>query len=227
MRNLSILFSSFKKDLETSPHIKIIEVRNQFDPPSESLKRSGISDLRDEGFEVSDWLTSIIGLTKGNSITYHVIRDRQNRGEGSFNLNSPQEFLVEPEPFLAKNGTTEADRALLKNVRVIDQPSIAQTFTGVVMDGNSPPRIPQQLIYYRRGHLLPMSLPFQDYYETLAKFMGIVDWQLLFTDADAKNPELAICFQKLTEAHAVFKLIFPNRDFSLWTEKMKSRELIS
>ena len=226
MRNLTILFSSFKRALENSPHIKIIDSRSQFDPPSEARKRSGMAELMEEGFETNDWLASVIGLSKGNSITFHVIRDRQNRGEGSFNLNAPHEFLLESEPWVAKNGTNEADQQLLKKVRVIDQPNVAQTFTGVVMEATSPPKLPTQLVYFRRGHLLPLSLPFAEYYETLASFMGIIDWQLLYTQADAKAVGLAACFEQLTDTYKTMLLIFPEQDFSLWTQKMRDKGLI-
>jgi hypothetical protein len=227
MRNLTILYSSFKRALENSPHIKVIDSRSQFDPPSESHKRAGAGELRADGFEVDDWLQAIIGLSKGNSVTYHVIRDRQNRGEGSFNLNSPQEFLLEAEPWVAKNATNDADKALLQKVRVIDQPSVAQTFTGIVTSADTPPKIPQQLVYFKRGHLLPMDLSFTDYYEMLANFMGIVDWQLLFTDATPATPGLGVCFEQLLDSYEAFRVIFPDRDFSIWEAKLRAKQLIS
>jgi hypothetical protein len=227
MQNLTILYSNFKKALESSPHIKVIDSRSQFDPPSDSRKRTGLAELGEEGFDTDAWLGSVICLSKGNSMTYHVIRDRQNRGEGSFNLNNPHEFLVEAEPWVVKNASTEADQQLLKRVRVIDQPNVAQTFTGVVMGAGSPPKIPQELVYFRRGHLLPMSLPFSAYYETLAAFMGIVDWQLLYTDADRSLEGLAICFEQLIDSYEAFKLIFPDRDLSLWGAKLREKGLIA
>jgi hypothetical protein len=226
MKNLTILYSQFKKELERSPHIKIIDNRSQFDPPSESHKRTGLAELKDEGFETDEWLAAVIGLTKGNSINYHVIRDRQNRGEGSFSFNNPQDFLIEPEPWVAKHGTTDADRALLKQVRVIDQPGVAQAFTGVVMDSDSPPLLPQRLVYFRRGHLLPMELEFKDYYETLAAFMGVMDWQLLYTSAEPRTPGLRQCFDQLLECYETFCTLFPDRDFSLWGELLRTKKLI-
>lgn len=226
MQNLTILFSSFKKALENSPHIKVIDSRSQFDPPSESRKRIGLAELKEEGFEGNDWLGTIIGLSKGNSITYHVIRDRQNRGEGSFNLNNPQEFLVEPEPWVVKNATTEADAQVLKRVRVIDQPNVAQTFTGVLLEAGCPPDVPQKLVYFRRGHLLPMSLSYSDYYHTLAAFMGIIDWQLLYTNATRATTGLEICLDQLTDSYEAFRLIFPERDLSLWASKLREKGLL-
>ncbi len=227
MRNLTILYSSFKRLLENSPHIKVIDSRSLFDPPSESHKRAGAAELRAEGFEVNDWLQAIIGLSKGNSVTYHIIRDRQNRGEGSFNLNGPQEFLLEAEPWVAKNATNEVDKALLQKVRIIDQPNVAQTFTGLIMDEGTKPSIPQGLVYFRRGHLLPMALSFTDYYEMLTNFMGIVDWQLLFTDASPATPGLGICFEQLLDSYEAFLVIFPDRDFSIWEAKLRAKQLIS
>lgn len=227
MRNLTILFTSLKRALENSPHIKIIDNRSQFDPPSEARKRTGMAELMEEGFETNEWLASIIGLSKGNSITYHVIRDRQNRGEGSFNLNAPHEFLLESEPWVAKNGTNEVDQQLLKKVRVIDQPNVNQTFTGVVMDADCPPKLPSKLVYFRRGYLLPMTLPFVNYYETLASFMGIIDWQLLYTEGDAKAGGLAACYDQLIDTYKAMKLIFPDQDFALWTQKMRDKGLIA
>jgi hypothetical protein len=223
MKNLTILYSGFKRALENSPHIKVIETRNQFDPPNESRKRSGIAELKEAGFEVNEWLGAIIGLSKGNSMTYHVIRDRQNKGEGSFNLIDPLEFLLEFEPWVVKNGTNEADRQLLKKVRVIDQPNVAQTFTGLVMEPGSPPDLPQQLVYFRRGRLLPMSLPFSEYYETLAHFMGIVNWQLLFTDANPADLEFKESFRNLQATYEAFVEVFQDRDFSLWAQRLAAK----
>lgn len=227
MQNLTIIYSSFKRALENSPHIKVIDSRSQFDPPSESYKRAGTAELKEEGFEVDEWLTSVIGLSKGNSITYHVIRDRQNRGEGSFNFNSPQEFLIEPESWAAKRGKTDEERKLLQRVRIIDLPNVAQTFTGIVMDPTNMEAIPQQLVYFRREHLLLMSLPFRDYYHTLAAFMGIVDWQLLFTDATPETEGLRPCFQQLTDSFEAMQSIFPERDFSLWRDRLRAKGLLS
>ena len=81
MRNVTVLFTNFKRALGNCPDIKIIDEKSQFDPPSESRKKSGLAELRDEGFDIDAWLGSVITLSKGNSITYHVIRNRQNKGE--------------------------------------------------------------------------------------------------------------------------------------------------
>lgn len=226
MKNLTVLYSSFKRALENCPNIKVIDCKSQFDPPSESRKKNGLAELREEGFELDPWLGTVIALSKGNCITYHVIINRQNKGEGSFNLNNPQEFLIEPEPWVAKLATNEADKALLKRVRVIDQPSVNQTFTGLVIEGDSPPRIPEKLVYFRRGQILPMRLGFRDYYETLPEFMGILNWQLLYTDADPQHPHFAADFEHLKAGLEDFREIFPGRDFSLWKKLLSERQLV-
>jgi hypothetical protein len=226
MKNLTILYASFKRALENCPNIKVIDSKNQFDPPSESRKKAGLAELREEGYDVEDWLGSVISLSKGNSITYHVIRNRQNRGEGSFNLNNPQEFLVESEPWVAKNATNDADRHILINVRVIDQPNVAQTFTGVVMESGMPPKVPQRLVYFRRGKVLPMDITFQQYYEFLPEFMGLVNWQLLFTGAEVQSSHFAQDFDQLKTGLEDFKEIFPTRNFSLWEKKLHERNLL-
>lgn len=226
MRNLTVLFTNFKRALGNCPEIKIIDEKSQFDPPSESRKKSGLAELRDEGFEIDTWLGSVITLSKGNSITYHVIRNRRNKGEGSFNLNNPQEFLMEPEPWLAKLAQNDADRELLKMVRVIDQPSINQTFTGVIVEKDSPPKVPSKLVYFRRGHLLPMRLSFHEYYETWAEFMGILNWQLLYTDAEEGNPNFAADFEQLKASLSDFREMFPGRDFGVWERMLRERELV-
>ncbi|MBK9449753.1 MAG: hypothetical protein IPN95_10205 [Bacteroidetes bacterium] len=226
MRNVTVLFTNFKRALGNCPDIKIIDEKSQFDPPSESRKKSGLAELRDEGFDIDAWLGSVITLSKGNSITYHVIRNRQNKGEGSFNLNNPQEFLIEPEPWVAKLATNEMDRERLKKVRIIDQPSVNQTFTGLIVDGQSPPKIPSELVYFRRGKLLPMKLSFFDYYETLAEFMGILNWQLLFTDVDPAHPDLKSDFSQLSASLEDFKEIFPSRDFGVWEKMLLERQLV-
>jgi hypothetical protein len=226
MKNLTILYTGFKRALENCPNIKVIDCKNQFDPPSESRKKAGLAELREEGYAVEDWLGSVISLSRGNSITYHVIRNRQNRGEGSFNLNNPQEFLVEPEPWVAKNATNEADRQILNQVRIIDQPNVAQTFTGVMVESGMPPQLPSHLIYFRRGRVLPMDISFQQYYELLPEFMGLVNWQLLFTEADAKSPQFAQDFEQLKTGWEDFKEIFPARNFSMWEKKLHERNLL-
>lgn len=226
MKNLTILYSSFKRALENCPNIKVIDCKNQFDPPSESRRKAGLAELREQGFEVEDWIGNAIMLSKGNSITYHVIRDRQNRGEGSFNLNNPQEFLVEAEPWLAKQATNEADQQLLKRVRIIDQPNVAQTFTGVVMEAGAPPSLPGKLIYFRRGHVLPMQLSFKDYYETLAHFMGLLNWQLLFTQVDPNSSPLAADFAALKTGYEDFRALFPTWDLGLWQRKLGELALV-
>jgi hypothetical protein len=223
MKNLTVLFTSFKRALGNCPEIKVIDVKSQFDPPSESRKKSGLAELRDEGYEIDPWLGSIITLSKGNSMTYHVIRDRKNKGEGSFSLNNPQEFLVEPEPWVSKLATNDVDRAMLSKVRVIDQPSANQTFTGLVIEPNSPPKVPDRLIYFRRGFVLPMSLGFREYYETLPEFMGILNWQLLFTEADFKSKHFASDFAHLKAGIQDFRELFPDRQFQLWESKIKER----
>jgi hypothetical protein len=226
MKNLTILFSSFKRALENCPNIKVIDCKSQFDPPSESRKKAGLAELREAGYEVEDWLGAAITLSKGNSMTYHVIRNRQNRGEGSFNLNNPQEFLAEPEPWIVKQAATDADRHLLQHVRVIDQPSVAQTFTGVVVDTNCLPLLPQKLVYCRRGHVFPLRLSLQQYYETLPEFMGLLNWQLLFTEAHPKSPNVATDFEHLQAGLEDFKEIFPGRDFQLWETKLKEKGIL-
>jgi hypothetical protein len=226
MKNLTIQFTNFKRALESCPDIKVLESRDQFDPPSEGRKKAGLSDLREEGFEVDDWLGTIIGLSKGNSMTYHVIRERQNRGEGSFNLASPQEYLIESEPWLSKNGASPADVQLLKRVRVIDQPSVAQTFTGLLMEEDSPPIVPDQLVYFRRGSLLKMTLGYRDYFEGLVAFMGFLNWQLLFTDADHKSVFFKSDFLQLANGYHDFVSLFPGREFTLWEAKLHERGLL-
>jgi hypothetical protein len=226
MRNLTILFSAFKKALGNSPHIRVIDQRNQFDPPSSSRIRTAVADLEESGILVEDWLQPIIGLCKGNSMLYHVIRDRQNRGEGAFNLFSPEEFLVEDEPWLAKLGTTDSDRALLRKVRMVDQVIVNQAFTGLIVDGPGITKIPQQLLYFRRGQLLPMDLEFKDYYQALADFMGILDWQLLFTDTNPGDAALRPLFEQLQDSLEAFQLIFPERDFSMWADRLRAKAVL-
>lgn len=227
MKNLTILYASFKRALENCPNIKVIDSKSQFDPPSESRKKAGLAELREAGFEVEDWLGAAITLSKGNSMIYHVIQNRQNLGEGSFNLNNPQEFLAEPEPWIVKQGATDADRHMLQHVRVIDQPSVAQTFTGVVVDEHCLPMLPTKLVYCRRGAVYPMRLSFQKYYETLPEFMGLLNWQLLFTEADAKSAKLTTDFEDLLRGLEAFQSFFPDRDFSLWENKLKEKGLLS
>jgi len=225
MKNLTIEFSSFKRLLQNCPDIKVMDCKSQFDPPSESRRRGGMAELREAGFDVEDWLGQIITLTKGNSISYHVIRNRQGRGEGSFNLIDPQEFLLESEPWVAKQGATPEDRSLLAKVRVIDQPNVAQTFTAVVVGSSSPPKLPNSLVYCRRGRVLPLGIGFKDYYEHLAAFMGILNWQLLFSEASTQDGTFQADFEQLKENFEDFKAMFPGRDFSLWQNKLAEKGL--
>lgn len=226
MKKQTVIYSGFKQALENCPSIKVVEVKNQFNPPSESRKRAGMAELREAGFEVEDWIGDVIGLSKGNSISYHIIRDRKNRGEGSFSLNDPQEFLVEAEPWLAKSAKQEADRPLFNRLRVIDQPNVAQTFAAVVMEAGSPPKLPQQVVFVRKGTLLPMDLVFRDYYAALPEFMGILNWQLLYTAADPQGSEHKADFEQLRNSYDDLKQLFPSRNFSVWAEKLAKFGLI-
>lgn len=225
MGNLTIEFSSFKRALQNCPEIKVMDCKSQFDPPSESRRRSGMAELREAGYEVEEWLGQVITLTKGNTISYHVIRNRQGRGEGSFHLIDPQEFLLESEPWVAKQGATPEDRSLLAKVRVIDQPNVAQTFTAVVVGAGSPPKVPTSLVYCRRGRVVPMSIGFRDYYAHLARFMGILNWQLLFSEASPNDALFQPDFQQLRENWEDFAAMFPGRDFGLWEAKLKEKGL--
>lgn len=225
MKNLTIIFTSFKRDLANCPEIKVVESRSQFDPPSASRKRSIIAELEAEGYKMEEWIEPIINLSKANSINYLMLSST-SKGGGSFSLNNPQEYLFESEPWHSKLSTNPEEIEILKRARVIDQPNIAQTFTAVVCPKGSPPKLPEKLIYFRKGILLELNLPLRDYCETLASFYGFFNWQLLFAEGSATNPIFTEDFVTLKEGYQDFVRLFPQSDFSLWESKLKDMGLI-
>jgi hypothetical protein len=142
---------------------------------------------------------------------------------GEFRISYLLAALATPPPSLASKKSSEFERQLYSEFRVIDDKP--GSGTGALSALRLLPDVEVPEIWYhdlRRG-VFKLDIDYCGYLDTLAVTKGVSSWQYLFADISLANDDFVGIVNSLRDMIKIFSNLFPEYDYNPLRERLKER----
>ncbi|MEV3988546.1 hypothetical protein AB0J57_06525 [Streptomyces sp. NPDC049837] len=151
---------------------------------------------------------------------------------GEFRITDLFTAVLQSPPELAWPGSSDAERQLFAEFRVIDDTPIAAT--GQLAAIRIQPHVePLEIWYYDMDlnraegwdkQYVRLDLTYPQYVRQVALTKGVLGWQYLFTDeVSLRHPDFADVRNRLTSMLDVFPDLFPDWDYTDLLQRLEAR----
>ncbi|MFE0044603.1 hypothetical protein [Streptomyces albireticuli] len=154
---------------------------------------------------------------------YWTFEDGDQYLSGEFQLVELLNALMGPPPDLAWEGSTDDERRLYSEFRVVDdQPWIAGG-TLTAMRITSRVRNPEMWFYKGSLGARRLDVDYRGYLDALLLTKGVFGWQYLFADVSFAEYAFSAVGESLREALGVLPGLFPDHDYTALTDRLAQR----
>lgn len=154
---------------------------------------------------------------------YWTFEDDDRYLSGEFKLTELSDALLGPPPELAWEGSSDAERRLYTEFRVVDdQPWIAG---GTLTAMRARPGVTNPELWFYKGSLgaRQLDVDYHGYLDALLLTKGAFGWQYLFADVTFAETAFAAVGESLQQTLEVLPRLFPDHDYTPLTDRLAQR----